>query len=134
MSDRSPRCQLCGRLAVTLPDGYCSARCRSLADAGYVNPTHPPAALAPPCTAVEARVLVRGELPDPLPSGCAVIAETAGENSMVRVSADDWEDLDGLLTDLRDTSPSGTVEVFTLQQFAPGGLAAATIDSRRERQ
>jgi hypothetical protein len=90
MSDRSPRCPLCGRLAVSLADGYCSARCRSLADAGYTSPTHPTAALAPPTTTLEARVFISGELPDPLPAGCAAIAETPGARSVLRVSADDW--------------------------------------------
>jgi len=133
MSDSSPRCVLCGRLAVTLADGYCSARCRSLAGAGYVSPTHPAAALAPPATAVEARVFVAGELPDPLPAGCAAIAQTADGRSVVRVAADSWEDLDGVLTDLSDASRAGPVEIFTLQQFTAGGLVPTSTDSRRER-
>jgi hypothetical protein len=133
MSDRSPRCRLCGRLAVTLADGYCSARCRSLADAGYVSPTHLAAALAPPTTAVEARVFVAGELPDPLPAGCAAIAQTADDRSVLRVSADDWEELDGVVADLRHASASGAVEIFTLQQFTAGGLVPTSTDSRRER-
>jgi hypothetical protein len=133
MSDRSPRCLLCGRLAVTLTDGYCSTRCRSLADAGYVSPTHPAAALAPPSTAVEARVFVAGELPDPLPARCAAIAETGDDRSVLRVCADDWEELDGVLTDLRDASRSDAVEIFTLQQFTAGGLVPPSTDSRRER-
>jgi hypothetical protein len=133
MSDRSPRCRLCGRLAVTLAEGYCSERCRSLADAGYVSPTHSAAALAPPTTAVEARVFVAGALPDPLPAGCAAIAAAGGDRSVLRVSADDWEELDGVLADLRDASRSGAVEIFTLQQFTPGGLVPQSTDSRRER-
>jgi hypothetical protein len=134
MSDRSARCQLCGRLAVALEQGYCSARCRSLADAGYVSPTHVPAALAPPCAGVEARVVVPGPPPDALPRGCAPIARVAGGGSMIRVSAEDWEDLDVVLAQLREASSTGPVEVFTLQQFTPGGLAATTTGSRRERQ
>jgi hypothetical protein len=134
MSDRSPRCRLCGRLAVRLDEGYCSARCRSLADAGYASPTHVPAALAAPSAAVEARVLVPGTLPDSLPRGCAPIARAAGGVSMVRVCAEDWQDLDGVLAELRETSAVGTVEVFTLQQFTPGGLVATATGSRRERQ
>jgi hypothetical protein len=133
MSDSSPRCRLCGRLAVSLADGYCSERCRSLADAGYVSPTHPAAAVAPPTTAVEARVFVAGELPEPLPAGCAAIARTADDRSVLRLAADDWEELDGVLADLRDASRSGVVEVFTLQQFTAGGLVPTSTDSRRER-
>jgi hypothetical protein len=133
MSDRSPRCRLCGRLAVTLADGYCSERCRSLDDAGYVSPTHSPAALAPPTTAVEARVFVAGELPYPLPAGCAAIAQTADGRSVVRVAASEWEELDGFIADFDDASGSGAVEIFTLQQFTAGGLVPASTDSRRER-
>jgi hypothetical protein len=133
VSDRSPRCRLCGRLAVTLADGYCSRRCRSLADAGYVSPAHPAAALAPPTTAVEARVFIYGELPDPMPAGCAAIAVMADDRSVLRVGADDWEGLDGVIADLRDASGSGAVEIFTLQQFTAGGLVSAGTDSRRER-
>jgi hypothetical protein len=133
MSDRSPRCRLCGRLAVTLADGYCSARCRSLADAGYVSPTHSAAALAPPTTAVEARVFVAGELPDPLPAGCVAIAATGDDRAVLRVCAGDWDALDGVLADLRDGSRSGAVEIFTLQQFTEGGLVPQSTESRRER-
>lgn len=133
MSDRSPRCRLCGRLAVTLTDRYCSERCRSLADAGYVSPTHSAAALAPPTTAVEARVFVAGELPDPLPAACVAVAATGDDRSVVRVCADDWDELDGVLADLRDASRSGAVEIFTLQQFTAGGLVPQSTDSRRER-
>ena len=131
MSDSSPRCGLCGRLVVTLADGYCSERCRSLADAGYVSPTHPAAALAPPATAVEARVFVAGELPDPLPAACGPIASLADGRVVLRVAADDWEDLDVALGYLRDSSRSGAVEIFTLQQFTAGGLVSANPDSRR---
>ena len=122
MSDRSPRCRLCGRLAVNLADGYCSERCRSLADAGYTSPRHLDAALAPPTTAVEARVFVTGELPDRLPAGCAVIAQSGDERLAVRVAADDWDELDRVLADLGDASRGGAVEIFTLQQFTAGGL------------
>jgi hypothetical protein len=133
MSDRSPRCRLCGRLAVTLADGFCSARCCSLAEGGYVSPTHTAAALAPPTTAVEARVFVAGALPDPLPAGCAAIASLADGRSILRVAADDWEDLDVALGYLGDASGVGALEMFTLQQFTAGGLvsASANTDSRR---
>lgn len=133
MSDRSPRCRLCGRLAVALADGYCSPRCRSLAEASYTSPTHPHAALAPPTTAVEARAFVAGALPDPLPAGCAAIATTGDERSVIRVAADDWGELNGVLADLRNASRSGEVEIFTLQQFTAGGLAPTSTDTRRER-
>jgi hypothetical protein len=133
MSDRAPRCQLCGRLAVRLANGYCSERCRSLADAGYSSPKHPAAALAPPTKAVEARVFVSGELLHPLPPGCVEIAETGDERSVLRVAVDNWEELDGVLADLRDASRSGDVEIFTLQQFTAGGLVSTSTDSRRER-
>lgn len=134
MSDSSPRCPLCGRLAVILTDEYCSARCRSLADAGYVSPTHSMAALAPPSTAVEARVFVAGELPGPLPPRCVAIAATGDDRVVLRIGADDWDELDGVLADLRDASRSGAVEIFTLQQFTAGGLVPTSTDSRRERQ
>jgi hypothetical protein len=133
MSDRSPRCQLCGRLVVALPDRYCSARCRSLAAAGYVSPTHSPAALAPPTTAVEARVFVTGQLPARLPVGCVAIAVTGHDRSILRVSADDWEQLEAVLADLRDASRPDAVEIFTLQQFTAGGLVPASTDSPGER-
>jgi hypothetical protein len=103
-----------------------------LGDAGYTSPTHPAAALAAPTTAVEARVFVSGELPDPLPAGCAAIAETRGARSVLRVSADDWEELDGVLGDLRDAAPSGVVEIFTLQQFTTGGLRPTSSDPQHE--
>jgi hypothetical protein len=122
MSDQAPRCQLCGRLAPRLPDGYCDDRCRALAAAGYSSPKHDPAALAAPRTAVEARVLVGGEVTPPLPSGCARIAELTAGRWLVRAGAQDWTELDEVLGELRDTAPSDSVEIFTLQQFSPGGL------------
>jgi hypothetical protein len=125
MSSPSPRCRLCGRLAVTFDDGYCSARCCSLAQAGYRSPEHPAAALAAQVTAIEARVFLRGERPEPLPAGCAAIAVCGDGRSVLRVSAGTWEELDGVLADLRDASRSGAIEIFTLQQFTPGGLAGA---------
>jgi hypothetical protein len=82
---------------------------------------------------VEARVFVSGALPDPLPAGCATIVEAADERSVLRVAADDWEELDGVLAELRDASGSGAVEIFTLQQFTAGGLLPHNTDSRRER-
>ncbi len=134
MSDRSPRCQTCGRLVVRLSrGGYCSARCRSLAEGGYRSPTHPPAALEPPAATLEARVFVSGVLSDRLPAGCAVIATPAAERSLLRISAGDWETLDRVLADLREASRSADVEVFTLQQFTPGGLIATTTCPPRER-
>ncbi len=40
-----------------------------------------------------------------------------------RVGADDWEGLDAVLAELRDSTQQHDVEIFTLQQFTPGGLA-----------
>lgn len=133
MSDQSPRCGTCGRLVVSLSSGYCSARCHSLADAGYRSPTHPAAALQPPAAMLEARVFVSGVSADRLPPGCAMIAAPDAERSLVRVSADDRETLERMLADLREASRSADVEVFTLQQFTPGGLLATTTGPPRER-
>jgi hypothetical protein len=82
---------------------------------------------------VEARVFVAGELPDPMPAGCAAIAETRDERFVLRIAADDWDELDGVLTELRDVSRSRAVEIFTLQQFTAGGLVPTNTDSGRER-
>jgi hypothetical protein len=122
MSDRSARCLLCGRLAARLDDGLCSRQCRELADAGYTSPAHPPAALAPPTTAVEARVFIHGESADPLPDGCVEIARLGDRRRIVRVAADDWRQLEQMLSDLRGGAGPEAAEIFTLQQFAPGGL------------
>ena len=46
MSDRSPRCPLCGRLAVILTDGVLLGALPFAGRAGYVSPTHSTAALA----------------------------------------------------------------------------------------
>jgi hypothetical protein len=133
VSDQSPRCLTCGRLVVSLSEGYCSARCQSLADAGYRSPTHPPAALQPPAAMLEARVFVSGVPSDRLPAECAMIAAPDAERSLLRVSADDWDTLERVLADLREASRSADVQVFTLQQFTPGGLLATTTGPPRER-
>ena len=122
MSDRSARCRLCGRLAARLENGFCSGRCRALTDAGYSSPAHPPAALAPPTTAVEARVFIHGGSADALPDGCVEIARLRDRRRIVRVAADDWRQLEQTLSDLRGGAGPEASEIFTLQQFAPGGL------------
>jgi hypothetical protein len=122
MSDRSPRCRLCGRLAARLENGWCSQQCRALADAGYTSPTHPAAALAPPTTAVEARVFIEGDSAASLPEGCVEIGRLRDRRRIVRVAADDWPQLEQMLSDLRDGAAPEATEIFTLQQFARGGL------------
>ena len=65
-------------------------------------------------------MFVTGELPDPLPPRCAAILQNADNRSVLRVSADDWDELDGVLADLRDASRSGAVEIFTLAAIHGG--------------
>jgi hypothetical protein len=132
MSDRSSRCRLCGRLAARLDDGFCSPRCCSVA-AGYTSPTHPPAALAAPTTAVEARVVVHGELPSPLPVGCVEIARLRDRRRVVRVAADDWHQLRAALGEMQGAGPANAVEIFTLQTFTVGGLTTSDHPSPDER-
>ena len=115
----SERCRLCGRLAVRLEAGYCSPRCRELADT-YTCPPVAAAALAPPATTWLATLLHTGPLPAELPGGCVPIG-----GGLLRLEADSWKELDAAIEDI------GEAEVFTLQQFAGGGLAPA-IPTRRE--
>jgi hypothetical protein len=117
----SERCGLCGRLAVRLEAGYCSARCRELA-AGYVSPRHAAAALAAPATTYQATLLVTGPLPEALPTGCAPIGRT-GARHLLRLGADSWDDLDAAIDEVAGACGEDAVEIFTLQQFAGGGLA-----------
>jgi hypothetical protein len=99
----SERCRLCGRFAVRLEDRYCSPRCRELAGT-YTSPPIAAAALAPPTTTYAATLLVAG-------------------GGLSRLGADSWEELEAAIED-------AGAEVFTLQQFAGGGLAPA-IPTRR---
>lgn len=115
----SERCHLCGRFAVRLEDGYCATRCRELAGT-YTSPPVAAAALAPPTTTCLATLRVTGPLPAELPAGCVPIG-----GGLLRLGADSWEELDAAIEDL------GEAEIFTLQQFAGGGLAPA-IATRRE--
>lgn len=101
----SERCGLCGRFAVRLDGGYCSPRCRELAGS-YTSPPVAAAALAPPSTAYVATLLPAG-------------------GGLLRLGADSWEELDTAIEEA-----GGEAEVFTLQQFAGGGLAPA-ITTRR---
>jgi hypothetical protein len=126
VSDGAQRCALCGRLAARLEGAHCSARCRELADAGYESPRHPPAALVPPSSTCEGRLLVAGPLPEPLPAACAVIGRVRSAldvRHLVRVGAPSWPALDAAIEDLRGRCERHAVEVFTFQQFAAGGLA-----------
>jgi hypothetical protein len=124
----SDRCHLCGRFAVRLEAGYCSARCRELAGS-YASPPHAPAALAAPATTCQATLLVSGPLPDALPAGCAAIGDT-GARHLLRLGAASWDDLDAAIEELGGAFAEDAVEIFTLQQFAGGGLAQA-IPTRR---
>jgi hypothetical protein len=124
----SERCRLCGRLAVRLEAGYCSARCRQLA-AGYASPPHAAAALAAPVTTCQATLLLTGPLPEALPAGCASIGRTGGRH-LLRLGADSWDDLDAAIEEIGGTCGEDAVEIFTLQQFAGGGLAPACPTGR----
>jgi hypothetical protein len=115
----SERCGMCGRFAVRLDGGYCSGRCRELAR-GYASPRHSPAALAAPTTACVATLLVSG----PLPAGCTPVAST-GARHVLRLGADGWDELDAAIAEVAGACTEDAVEVFTLQQFAGGGLAPA---------
>lgn len=109
----SERCRLCGRFAVRLEAGYCSPRCHELAGT-YTSPPVAAAALAAPTTTCLATLRFTGPLPADLPRGCVPIG-----GGLVRLGADSWEELDAAIEDIDEA------EIFTLQQFAGGGLAPA---------
>jgi hypothetical protein len=104
------RCRLCGRFAVRLDRGYCSARCAELS-ASYTSPTHAPAALAAPDRTCVATLLVSGAPP----AGSVPIG-----GGLYRLGADSWDALDAAIEE-----SGADAEVFTLQQFAGRGLAPA---------
>ncbi|MBS1677000.1 MAG: hypothetical protein JST08_06410 [Actinobacteria bacterium] len=114
-------CRLCGRPAPRLDAGYCSARCRELAAAGYASPDLPPAALEPPDHLIEARLVA----PSPAPRcGVADLGPVAGGSRLLRVRVDSEAELDAAVVALAaDGQPA---RIVTLQRFSPrfGPVAA----------
>lgn len=117
---------MCGRLAPTLLEGFCSDRCRELAASGYTSPPVRLELVAPPQTMLDCRVVVDGDAPDPLPEGVVRLgAAPDGRGELLRLAAEDWPALDGLLDLLRASAGSESVSVFTTQEFVPGGLRSS---------
>jgi hypothetical protein len=136
VTDRARRCAMCGRLAYSLADGYCSPRCAELAERGYAAPPFAAAALAAPRTRFDARLLVDGPLPPRLPAGCADIGSAgagARRRALVRIGAEQWDDLEERIRALRDALRDAGVEVLTLQEFVPQGLGGSAPESDRRR-
>ena len=132
MTDRSERCSTCGRLALALADGFCSARCAELAARGYRCPAVLPELAAPPRTTIDCHVLVDGEPPQALPEGCVRLGPVDGSErprELLRLGADDWASLEERLALLRDTVGSDRVVVLATQQFVPGGLRGPGVTS-----
>ncbi len=94
-----------------------------MAQSGYRSPHHEPPALAPPRTAVEARLLVGAAVDVAYTPGCTQVAELTDGRRMVRVAAHGWDELNDMIAGLRETFPVDEVAIFTLHQFTEGGLA-----------
>jgi hypothetical protein len=119
------RCLLCGRLAAALEGDFCSDRCAALADEGYASPTHSRFALRPPTSTFDVRVTVTGPIPEALPQSCIHLGAVGNPRSgrqLVRFGAEDWDEIETTLAELRDSAGEERVQLFTLQRFARGGL------------
>jgi hypothetical protein len=127
MSDRFNRCLLCGRLVFGLGDGCCSARCAELLDR-YSAPPISADALRPPAARFDARVVVRGGDPAELRRGgtpIGIVGRPEDGRTMVRVEAPTEALLEEAFDELRSAAGADAVEILTIQQLVPGGLAPA---------
>lgn len=125
MSDRFLRCAMCGRLVFGLRDGCCSDRCTEL-QSRYASPEFSAQALRPPGARFDARVVVTGADPRELhragtPIG--VVGRPGEGRTMVRIEAPSEASLEESLEALRSVAGADAVEVLTIQQLVPGGLA-----------
>jgi hypothetical protein len=127
MSDRSNRCALCGRLVFGLREGCCSTRCAELRER-YTSPPISADALRPPGARFDARVVVTGADPAELrragtPVG--IVGRPEDGRTMVRVEAPSERRLEAAFDELRAAAGADAVEILTIQQLVPGGLAIA---------
>jgi len=125
MSDRFPRCAMCGRLVFGLRDGCCSDRCTEL-QSRYVSPEFSAQALRPPGARFDARVVVTDADPRELrhagtPIG--MVGRLGEGRTMVRIEASSEGTLEESLEELRGVAGADAVEVLTIQQLVPSGLA-----------
>jgi hypothetical protein len=132
MSDRFPRCNMCGRLVLRLAGEFCSDQCQKLARSGYASPQFSQEALRPPNRMLDARAIVTGRVPHQLPRGCShigTIGQPASGRELIRISADSWKELERVIDDLRVSVRPALVEVLTFQRFVSGGLPAPQNNS-----
>jgi hypothetical protein len=133
LSERFPRCSTCGRLVPRLEGDHCSARCRGLAQSGYVSPAVPPVLLRAPTSSVDAQIIVEGPSPAHVPAGAVdvgPIRSVLGERRMLRVAVESYEELEQVVSALRSDVGSERVKLLTIQRIAPGGLMPSTPHSR----
>lgn len=67
-------------------------------------------------------MFIQAESADALPDGCVEIARLRDGRRIVRVAADDWRQLEQMVSGLPGGAAPEPAEIFTLQQFVPGGL------------
>jgi hypothetical protein len=128
MSDRFRRCPMCGRLAFGLERGCCSARCAELERGGYTAPPISAQALRPPGARFDARVIVTGADPADLRAAgtpIGVVARPRDGRTMVRIEAESETLLEEAFEELRAAAGADAVQILTIQQLVPGGLAPA---------
>ena len=124
---------MCGRLVPRLEGDHCSDRCRELAEGGYVSPTISPAALYPPASALDAQVILVGPPTTSLPPACVHLGpmrSALGERQMLRIAVESYAELTDVVAELRSIAGNESVELFTVQRFAPGGLVSTTTHSQ----
>jgi hypothetical protein len=127
MSDRFNRCAMCGRLVFGLQEGCCSARCAELRE-HYISPPIAAHALRPPGARFDARVVVTGCDPATLWRGgtpIGAVGRPEDGRTMVRVEAPSEARLEEAFDELRAAAGADAVEILTIQQLVPGGLAPA---------
>jgi len=132
MRERFRNCGICGRLTAAMTADHCSERCSELAREGYTSPVQPPAALRPPGTMYEARLIVGDLGPQALPDGFARIGSVGSDparGELVRVGAESRDELYAALAELVDAVGEGSVQLYTLQRFAAGGLSEPSFHS-----
>jgi len=110
---RAAHCGFCGRPAPRLTDGFCSERCAARAGGAYRLAAHAELALTPPDRRFEARVLC----PDPGAVDPEAIVSRVGNQAIALVRSDSRAGIDEFV------ERTGG-RIFTLQRFAPGGIAA----------
>jgi hypothetical protein len=120
----SPRCSLCGRLVARLERSYCSERCETVAQSGYVPPQIAEALLRSPSTRLDARVILvtaEGEAPRAGLADDSWIGSPDSGRRLVRLGAETREELEQAVEQLR-AATGAEVQVFTVQQFSSDAL------------